>query len=63
MCERNVITATNISKSFYDKASKKEIVALENINIAIPYGKLTALIGPDGAGKTTFLRMVCGLVV
>ena len=63
MCERNVITATNISKSFYDKASKKEIVALENINIAIPYRKLTALIGPDGAGKTTFLRMVCGLVV
>lgn len=63
MCVRNVITATNISKSFYDKASKKEIVALENINIAIPYGKLTALIGPDGAGKTTFLRMVCGLVV
>jgi len=63
MCERNVITATNISKSFYDKASKKEIVALENINIAIPHGKLTALIGPDGAGKTTFLRMVCGLVV
>lgn len=63
MCERNVITATNISKSFFDKASKKEIVALENINISIPYGKLTALIGPDGAGKTTFLRMVCGLVV
>jgi len=63
MCERNVITATNISKSFFDKASKKEIVALENINISIPHGKLTALIGPDGAGKTTFLRMVCGLVV
>ena len=63
MCERNVITATNISKNFYDKAGKKEIVALENINISIPYGKLTALIGPDGAGKTTFLRMVCGLLV
>ena len=63
MCERNVITATNISKSFFDKASKKEIVALENINITIPHGKLTALIGPDGAGKTTFLRMVCGLLV
>ena len=63
MTERNVITATGICKSFFDKASKKEIVALENINITIPHGKLTALIGPDGAGKTTFLRMVCGLVV
>ena len=63
MTERNVITATGICKSFFDKASKKEIVALENINITIPHGKLTALIGPDGAGKTTFLRMVCGLLV
>lgn len=63
MTERNVITATGICKSFFDKASKKEIVALENINITIPHGRLTALIGPDGAGKTTFLRMVCGLVV
>jgi len=63
MTERNVITATGICKSFFAKESKKETVALENINIAIPYGELTALIGPDGAGKTTFLRMVCGLLV
>ncbi|MBQ3113288.1 MAG: ABC transporter ATP-binding protein [Phascolarctobacterium sp.] len=63
MSERNVITATGICKSFFAKESKKETVALENINIAIPYGELTALIGPDGAGKTTFLRMVCGLLV
>lgn len=62
MTGKNVIISTNICKSFTDKRSKKEIVALENINIGIPHGRLTALIGPDGAGKTTFIRMVCGLL-
>ncbi|MBQ8417995.1 MAG: ABC transporter ATP-binding protein [Phascolarctobacterium sp.] len=63
MTGKNVIISKNICKSFIDKRSKKEIVALENINIAIPHGRLTALVGPDGAGKTTFIRMVCGLLV
>lgn len=63
MNNKNVIIASDISKSFFDKATKKNIVALKNINIAIPQGEITALIGPDGAGKTTFIRMVCGLLV
>lgn len=63
MTERNVIIAKDICKRFYDKTLKKDVLALENINVVIPHGKLTALIGPDGAGKTTFLRMVCGLLV
>lgn len=63
MTSKNVITANNISKSFYDKSSKKDVVALENINLTIPHGKITALIGADGSGKTTFLRMVCGLLL
>ncbi|ERJ12608.1 phosphate ABC transporter ATP-binding protein PstB [Haloplasma contractile] len=30
--------------------------ALKNINLEIPYKKVTALIGPSGCGKSTFLR-------
>lgn len=58
-----VIEAKNISKSFYDKNLKRDVPALEDINVKVPFGKMTALIGPDGSGKTTFIRMVCGLLV
>lgn len=36
--------------------------ALDNISLSLPRGGLTALVGPDGAGKTTFLRLVAGLL-
>ena len=35
-----------------------ERVVLKNINVAIDKGEVFALIGPTGAGKTTFLRAV-----
>ena len=35
--------------------------ALQGINMQIKTGQLTALVGPDGAGKTTFLRLIAGL--
>lgn len=45
----------NINKHF------KEFHASRNVNIAIPRGKLAALLGPSGSGKTTILRMIAGL--
>lgn len=37
--------------------------ALFDISISLQKGEMTALVGPDGAGKTTFLRMLSGLLV
>src|SRR5262245_18460893 len=37
-------------------------VALKEMTLTIETGEMFALIGPDGAGKTTFFRIVNGLL-
>lgn len=37
-------------------------VALRDVSLTIDTGEMFALIGPDGAGKTTFFRIVTGLL-
>ena len=38
-----------------------EFVALRDIDLDIPTGELTALLGPSGGGKSTLLRIIAGL--
>src|SRR6478672_1118548 len=49
------IQALNISKRFGD------FVALDDVSIDVPSGRLTALLGPSGGGKSTLLRVIAGL--
>ena len=56
-----IVEATSLTKVFRPK-NMPEVVALDHINLAVREGELTALVGPDGAGKTTFLRLICGLM-
>jgi len=37
------------------------VTVLRHLDLAVPDGCRTALVGPSGAGKTTLLRAVCGL--
>lgn len=49
------IEIRGINKNFGD------FVALQDINLTIPSGQLTALLGPSGGGKSTLLRIIAGL--
>ncbi|RZA26801.1 MAG: ABC transporter ATP-binding protein [Proteobacteria bacterium] len=39
----------------------RETYALHDINLFIPAGKSLALVGHNGAGKSTFIKLICGL--
>ncbi|WP_456698488.1 sulfate/molybdate ABC transporter ATP-binding protein [Aeromicrobium sp. P5_D10] len=49
------IEIRGINKNFGD------FVALQDIDLSIPSGQLTALLGPSGGGKSTLLRIIAGL--
>jgi ABC-2 type transport system ATP-binding protein len=39
-----------------------EIVAVRELSLTVERGEMCGLIGPDGAGKTTTIRLMCGLL-
>ncbi|ABS40277.1 ATP-binding cassette domain-containing protein [Clostridium botulinum] len=51
-----ILKTTNLSKKY-----KKDFV-VNNLNISIKRGEIYGFIGENGAGKTTFIRMITGLV-
>jgi drug efflux transport system ATP-binding protein len=39
-----------------------ELVAVDHLELAVPYGEAFALVGPDAAGKTTTMRLLVGIM-
>jgi ABC-2 type transport system ATP-binding protein len=51
-----IINIESITKSYGD------VVALNNLTLSVKKGEMFGLVGPDGAGKTTTIRILCGLI-
>ena len=56
-----VLAFESVSKTF--TSGGLTVKALDNVDIEIQPGKVTGLIGPDGAGKTTLMRLAAGLLL
>ena len=54
---KNAIEIYDINKSYRNKP------ALKNINLHVEPGEIFGLIGPDGAGKTTLIRILTTLLL
>jgi len=52
-----MIIASNVTKQF------GKMKALDNVSVKCNKGECIALIGPNGSGKTTFIKCVLGMVV
>jgi ABC-2 type transport system ATP-binding protein len=52
----SIVIAENLTRKF------GAITAVDHVNLAIEAGEIFALVGPDGAGKTTTMRLLCGLM-
>ena len=56
-----MICAENVTLSFRTADMKSPFVALNNLSCQIPSGCIYGLIGSNGAGKSTFLRLISGV--
>lgn len=56
-----VIEAKGLTKVF-PLEDGRAVKALCGVDLSVPEGQLTALVGPDGVGKTTLMRLICGLM-
>ncbi len=53
---QNVIAATHLTRKF------GEFVAVDRISFEVKRGEIFGFLGPNGSGKTTTIRMLCGLL-
>ena len=53
----NVLEIKNLTKCY-----KKNNPVLDNMNLEIPAGKIIGLLGPNGCGKSTLIKLICGLL-
>lgn len=53
----NILECKNLTKAY-----KKNVPVLSNFNLEIPAGRIVGLLGPNGCGKSTLIKLIAGLL-
>ncbi len=59
----SAISIQGLKKTYRDRKSGQEKIALHGIDLEIPRGSFFGLLGPNGAGKSTLINIMAGSVV
>ena len=54
------IEIEGVNKTYVDRDSTS-VLALQNINLAVPAQAFVSLLGPSGSGKSTLLKLIAGI--
>jgi len=57
-----LLTADRVSYTYHRRTEQEPVRALSDVSVQIPRGSLTGLIGPNGCGKTTLLKLLAGVL-
>ncbi len=56
-----VLSAEGLAKTFRTPFSRREVRALDGLDLRVAAGEVFGLLGPNGAGKTTTVKILLGL--
>jgi iron complex transport system ATP-binding protein len=57
-----MLSASSVSYTYSGRRAREQAFTLRDVSVSIPRGSLTGLLGPNGCGKTTLLKLLSGVL-
>lgn len=59
---KEILTVRNLTKEYFVKNSKEAVKVIKGIDLSITEGEKVGYVGLNGAGKSTTIKMLTGLI-